>query len=426
MEARLTRPYNYALLLSNGIDNFMTLFYGLIILLIYAAIAIGQVPRLRMNRATIALSGAVLLVVLGSIKEEEAIHAIDVGTLLLLGAMMVINANLRLAGFFRTVTGRTLQIARTPHALLALVIASSGVLSALFLNDTICLMLTPLVVDITRRLDRDPVPYLIGLATAANIGSVATITGNPQNLIIGQASGISYLVFLGYLGPVALVGLVICWLVIMGLFRTEYQGALPEVMMPPARPFTPLLNRSMLVVVGLVGAFLLGVPVVTATCAAAGLLLVSRLRPGKLLALDWELLAFFAGLFAITGAIQATGLSERFFEASAPLLQGDVPGLSLTTAVLSNLVSNVPAVLLLQTTIPALENPEQAWLTLAMASTLAGNFTLLGSAATLIVAELASQQGVQLRFSTFLRAGIPITLLTLAVGIGWLMVAPGV
>ncbi|MCA9916287.1 MAG: anion transporter, partial [Anaerolineae bacterium] len=352
------------------------------------------------------------------------IRAIDVGTLLLLGAMMVINTNLRLAGFFRAVTSRTLRIADRPQTLLALVIVSSGLLSALFLNDTICLMLTPLIVDITRRLKRSPVPYLIGLATAANIGSVATITGNPQNIIIGQASGIPYLTFLAYLGPVAIVGLIICWLVIVLAFRGEFQGALPAVTLPPPRPFTALLNRSLVVVAGLMIAFLLGAPIITVACAAAGLLLISRLRPGRLLALDWELLAFFAGLFAITGAIEVTGISEQFFDAVRPLLTSGVPGLSLITAILSNIVSNVPAVLLLQTTIPVMDHPQQAWLTLAMASTLAGNLTLLGSAATLIVAELADREGVQLPFGTYLRVGVPITLLTLAAGILWLMVVP--
>ncbi|MBE2266879.1 MAG: anion transporter [Anaerolinea sp.] len=399
----------------------MTLVYGILIFLIYAAIAIGLVPRLRMSRATIALSGAALLVVFGAISQEDAIHAIDVGTLLLLGAMMVINANLRLAGFFRTVTNQTLRLSRSPQVLLALIIAASGLLSAIFLNDTICLMLTPLIVDVTLRLKRDPIPYLIGLATATNIGSVATITGNPQNIIIGQASQIPYVTFLGYLAPVALVGLVVCWVVIILLFRAEFRGQLPTIEFPPSRPYRPLFNRALVVVVGLMLAFLMGVPVITAACAAAGLLLISRLRPRRLLALDWELLAFFAGLFAITGAIKATGIADLLFQAGEPLLLRGVPGLTLVTAILSNLVSNVPAVLLLQTNIAALGNQQQAWLTLAMASTLAGNFTLLGSAATLIVAELADQQGVDLNFGTFLRAGIPITLLTLGFGVVWLM-----
>lgn len=404
----------------------MTFIYGLLIILIYTAIAIGHIPRLRMSRATIALCGAVLLVVFGAINEHEAIMAIDVGTLLLLGAMMVINTNLRLAGFFRTITNRTLQVARTPKILLALVIVSSGFLSALFLNDTICLMLTPLLIDITQRLKRDPLPYLIGLATASNVGSVATITGNPQNIIIGQASGISYFAFLVYLAPIALAGLAICWVVIVKTFRDEFVGELPSVTLPPPRPFTPLLNRTMVVVGCLMLAFLFGAPIITSACAAAGILLISRLRPTKLLALDWELLAFFAGLFAITGAIQATGISDIFFALAEPLLVNGVAGLSLVTAVLSNIVSNVPAVLLLQTTIPNLGNPQQAWLTLAMASTLAGNFTLLGSAATLIVAELARQKGTELRFGMYLRVGIPVTVLTLAIGVIWLMIVTNI
>jgi Na+/H+ antiporter NhaD/arsenite permease-like protein len=209
---------------------------------------------------------------------------------------------------------------------------------------------------------------------------------------------------------------------ILVMFRREFTGQLAQVELPPPRPFTPLLNRSMWIVGGLMAAFLVGAPIITAACAAAGLLLVSRLRPYKLLKLDWDLVAFFGGLFAITGAIEATGISEDFFRAGEPLLTGGVGGLSLITAVLSNLISNVPAVLLLQTTIPALDNPQQAWLTLAMASTLAGNFTLLGSAATLIVAELASQQGVELGFREYLRVGVPITLMTLGVGVVWLMV----
>lgn len=394
----------------------------LVILLIYVGLAVGRVPRLRMNRATIALSGAALLVLMGAITEEQAIHAIDVGTILLLGAMMVININLRMAGFFRFVTTHTLRIARTPRTLLALVILSSGILSAIFLNDTICLMLTPLIVDVTRRLARNPIPYLIGLATSANIGSVATITGNPQNLIIGQASGIPYLTFMQTLAPVALLGLLVCWVVIMLAFRDEFRGELPQIELPPPRQFTPLLRRTLLVVIALMIAFLLGAPIVTGACVAAGALLISRLRPYKLLALDWDLLAFFAGLFAITGAIETTGLSQQFLTLTQGFMANGIAGLSLITAILSNLVSNVPAVLLLQSAIPAFENPQQAWLVLAMASTLAGNFTLLGSAASLIVAELARQQGIQLSFMAFLRVGIPLTVITLVIGVVWLMV----
>jgi Na+/H+ antiporter NhaD/arsenite permease-like protein len=400
----------------------MQIITAIIVIAVYIAIAVGKVPRLRMNRTTIALVGAAALVVIGAIHEEEAYAALDMGTILLLGAMMVVNVNLHLSGFFGIVGSSTLRLARSPRMLLALVIVSSGVLSALFLNDPVCLMLTPLVVDLTRRLGRSPVPYLVGLAAAANVGSTATITGNPQNMIIGQSSAIPYLTFLLYLGPVAAVGLLICWLVIVLVYPKEFRGALPTVALPTPHAFTPLMSRTLLVALGLMIAFLAGVPIVTAACAAAALLLISRLNPVKLLELNWDLLAFFAGLFVITGALATTGLSALLFEWAAPVLKSGILLFSVVVAALSNIVSNVPAVLLLRPEIGAFPDPQQTWLALAMASTLAGNLTLLGSAATLIVAEVARAHGARLEFSAYLRAGIPITLLTLAFGIVWLEV----
>lgn len=398
----------------------MSAITAVLVVLIYAAIAVGRVPYLRMNRAQIALVGAALLVLVGALSEEQAIHSLDMDTILLLGAMMVLNVNLRLSGFFRWVGVYTLRAAKSPRTLLALIIGAAGVLSALFLNDPVCLMFTPLVVELALRLKRDPVPYLVGLGAAANVGSVATITGNPQNIIIGQASRIPYLEFLAYLGPVALIGLVICWLVIIVVYRAEFRIPLVPVELESPRAYTPLLRRTILVTGALLVAFLIGVPIVTATCLAAGALMLSRLRPQKLLALDWDLLAFFAGLFVVTGAIEATGLSEQLFTAVSPILHSGIAPFTIVTGVLSNVVSNVPAVLLMRPEIAAFPDPHQAWLTLAMASTLAGNFTLLGSAATLIVAEVAKAHGARLGFVEYLKAGVPITILTVLAGIVWL------
>ncbi len=392
----------------------------LVILLTYVGLALGQLPHLRMNRATIALAGAAALIGLGALSEEEVYAALDLGTLMLLFGMMVINVNLRMAGFFGLVSRAVLRLARTPRALLALIVLAAGSLSALFLNDTICLMLTPFVIELTRSLKRDPIPYLIGLAAATNIGSVATITGNPQNLIIGQSSGIPYVTFLLSLAPVALVGMALIWLVIVGLYQTEFRGKLQSAEMPTVRTYQPLLSRCLIVLVGLLIAFMVGLPIASSAFVAAGLLLISRLRPRKLLSLDWELLAFFSGLFVVTHAIEVTGTSKAIFEAIAPILRGGIAQLSLVTAVLSNLVSNVPTVLLLRPEMAQFPNPEQAWLTLAMASTLAGNFTLLGSVANLIVAGIAARMGVHLSFTAYLRAGIPITLLSILFGVLWL------
>jgi len=392
-----------------------------IVLVTYTGIASGHMPGLRMNRSTIVLGAAAVLIAFGILNESEAIGAIDTGTLLLLGSMMIINTNLRLAGFFDLVGYHVLKIAHTPRILLALVILASGILSAFFLNDTICVLFTPLVVTLLVRLRRDAVPYLIGLATATNVGSTATITGNPQNLMVGHTSGISYLTFLAYLAPVALVGLAICWLVIVLVFRREFQGTLDPVELEPPHIYMPLLWRTLGIVAGLMLAFVAGAPIVSAAGVAAGLLLFSRVRPAKLLDIDWELLAFFGGLFVVTEALDASGISKDLFAAISPLIAGGVVSLTAITALLSNLISNVPTVLLLRSQIPGLADPTQSWLVLAMASTLAGNLTLLGSAANLIVAEIAAQHGVKLSFGAYLKAGVPITLLTMGIGMIWLI-----
>jgi Na+/H+ antiporter NhaD/arsenite permease-like protein len=281
-------------------------------------------------------------------------------------------------------------------------------------------MFTPLVVDVTLRAKRNPLPYLMGLATGANVGSTATITGNPQNLLIGQASAIPYLTFAAHLAPIALAGLVVCWLVIVLLYPGEFRQPMtaPEVRPPVIR--RGLLAQSLSVTGLLLAAFLLGAPIASASFVAAGLLLITRIEPEKLLRVDWELLVFFAGLFIVTGALETTGLSERLFTAIEPIIGGGVAPLSLATAGLSNIVSNVPAVLLFRPIVPTLPDPEQAWLTLAMSSTLAGNLTLIGSVANLIVAETAARRGVHLSFGAYLRAGIPITIITILIGIAWL------
>lgn len=396
--------------------------YALLILLLFVFIAVGKVPGTRMNRTTIAVAGAGLLIGVGAIGQEEAFHAIDLGTIVLLFALMVLNVNLRLAGFFAWVGGRVLKFARSARMLLALVIVASGVLSALFLNDPVCVLFTPLVLDIALRAQRDPIPYLMGLATGANIGSTATITGNPQNLLIGQASEIPYVTFLARLGPVALLGLAAAWLLLMLVYRQEFSRPWVMPVVPPPRVHRQLLRSTLIVTGILLLAFLVGLPPAGTSLAVVSLLLVSRLKPNRLLHIDWSLLAFFAGLFVFTGALTTTGLSERLFAAIAPVVSGGVAPLSLASAGLSNLVSNVPAVLLFRPVVPSLPDPELAWLTLAMSSTLAGNLTLLGSVANLIVAEIAGERGVRLTFAEYLKAGVPITIITLAIGILWLSV----
>jgi Na+/H+ antiporter NhaD/arsenite permease-like protein len=386
-------------------------------------VALGRWPWLRMNRATIALVGATALIVLGVIPLEQAYRAIDWNTIVLLFAMMVLNVNLRIAGFFHLVTSHVVQLARTPRRLLALVILVSGVLSAIFLNDTIALMMTPLVLDLALALRRNPLPYLIALVTAANVGSVAAITGNPQNMLVGISSGISFVQFTAALAPVALAGLAVIWLVMIVVYRAEFApGRLEGAAALPPQEYRPLLRKSMIATALMLVALVAGAPIPLAALVAAALLLISRRRDPEHVfeEIDWGLLVFFASLFVVTGAIETSGLGQGLFAWLRPWADGGPAKLTLVSLVLSNLVSNVPAVMLFRPVVPTLAEPTVAWLTLAMATTLAGNLTLLGSVANLIVAEIARRRGIHLSFVEYLKAGTPIALLTLCLGVFWL------
>lgn len=400
----------------------MTLAGLVVVAVTIVGVAIGRYPFLRMNRATIALAGATLLMAMGAIPLEDAYAALDLDTLTLLFAMMILNANLRIAGFFQLVGSRVVRLARTPYQLLAWIVLAAGVLSAIFLNDTIVLIFTPLTLEICRTLRQPPIPYLIALVTAANIGSTATITGNPQNMIIGIASGIPFVEFTAALAPVALLGMVIAWAVVSLVYRRQLSAATFSA--PPALTITvhaALLRKCALSTLLMLIAFVAGVSIPLAALGAAALLLITRRwEPERIFAeIDWSLLVFFAGLFIVTGSLETMGASERLFDLLQPLAAQGIVALTLVSVLLSNLISNVPAVLLFRPFVPNFPDPQQTWLTLAMATTLAGNLTLLGSVANLIVAEIARRMGVELTFGEYLKSGAVITILSLAVGVAW-------
>jgi len=388
-----------------------------------AAIAIGELPRLRMNRATIAVVGATLLLVTGMRTLPEAYAAVDANTLVLLFGMMVLNANLRIAGFFERSAFVLVRAARTPKRLLAVTVALSATLSAILLNDTVALGLTPLVLGMTRSAGLAPLPFLMALATAANVGSVATVIGNPQNMIIGVTSQIPFLRFAAMLTPAAVGGCVLVWLVLAAVYRRELA---PRVLHGTTQAHGPidteLLRKSLFATVLLLVLLTTGVPVPLAALSAAALLLVTRrMAPERVFAeIDWSLLVFFAALFVVSDAIDAALTAAGLQRYLLAWVDSGAAGLAAVTVVLSNVVSNVPAVLLLRGPVGQLANPEHGYLVLAMASTLAGNLTLLGSVANLIVAELARRERVELSFAEYLRAGVPITLATLALGVAWL------
>jgi Na+/H+ antiporter NhaD/arsenite permease-like protein len=388
-----------------------------------AAIAVGEIPRLRMNRATLAVVGATALLASGRRTLPEAYASVDGDTLVLLFAMMVLNANLRLAGFFERSAPLLAGAARTPLRLLAVTVALSAGLSALLLNDTVALGLTPLVLGMARATGLSPLPFLMAVATAANVGSSATTIGNPQNMIVGAASGISFSRFSAILAPQALAGCVVVWGVLAVVYRRELA---PRALSPRFERLrevdADLLRKSLAATALLLALLLGGAPVPLAALTAASMLLVTRrLAPERVFAeIDWSLLVFFAALFVVSDAIDAALGACGLHDALGAWVDSGTAGLALVTAALSNVVSNVPAVLLLRGAVGRLADPEHGFLVLAMASTLAGNLTLLGSVANLIVAELARRERVELSFAEYLRAGLPITIATLALGTAWM------
>ncbi len=395
-----------------------------IVVLTFIGIAIGRYPIIKSNRTTIALMGVALLLVFGQVRFDDLPAYLDFDTLILLFSMMIINANLKLAGFF-TMAGRWLvRFARTPRVFLALEIVLMGVLSALFLNDTICLMFAPFIINLLDDLKRNPLPYLVALATASNIGSTATLTGNPQNMIVGIASGISYLDFALALAPVALLSMGLIWIVLVKMYPDELRSGVHFA--PPERDeqeiSRPLLLKTLVVTFGLLVAFLAGAPIALASFIAANILLVTRRhQPHMIFAeFDWSLLVFFAALFIVSGSLETSGVTRTLVRLDQLASQANVLNLTLVTSVLSNLISNVPAVMLLKSVVAGMSNARLGWLTIAAASTLAGNLTLLGSVANLIVAESASRYRIDLSFWEYTRSGLIITLFSLLIAVLWL------
>jgi len=400
----------------------------IVFLVVYLGMILGGLPFLQIDRTGIALLGAIALVGLGAVGPEQAAQAVHLPTILLLFSFMVLSAQMRLGGFYTRVTRRIAVLQVSPPALLALLIAAVAALSAVFSNDIVCLAMAPVLADacLARRLN--PVPYLLALACAANVGSAATLIGNPQNMLIGETLRLS---FSGYAleaaVPVAL-GLAATWAVIAFLSRGDWTLAGPAVADEELTQreaayaaFDPWQTaKGLLVAFALLVVFLFtAVPREVAALTGAGLLLLSRrLHSNKMLGLvDWELLVLFVGLFVVNHALQETGLAARALEALAAAgLPLNAPGPLFAVAfVASNLVSNVPAVMLL---LPAATEPWSGPL-LALVSTLAGNLLIVGSIANIIVVDCAARRGIRIDWRTHARVGVPVTLATLAIAAAW-------
>jgi Na+/H+ antiporter NhaD/arsenite permease-like protein len=403
--------------------NVHTLIVYAIFLASYLVFAIGRFPGTKIDRPAAAVIGAALMFAFRVISPTAGIRSIDYATIVLLASMMLIVSSLHLAGFFEWVATLVVKFV-SPSRLLPGVIFTSGILSAFLVNDVVCLVMTPLLLKICRRFTKRPMPYLLALATASNIGSAATITGNPQNILIGSISGISYRHFLAALAPVAVIGLFIDWMVLHWLYPNRDGAA---VLRPAAdiRQIDPINQRQLafpLIILALVLAgFLAGLsPALVAAMGGAVLLIRRSVHPEEIYKeIDWPLLVFFVGLFLIIGAVEQAGIAQQMLAVAERMNLHDTWIFAGVVALLSNIVSNVPAVMLMKDLVPQFQNPSQFWLLLAMASTLAGNLTVTGSIANIIVIEKASPE-VEITFADYLRAGVPVTVGTLMVGVLWL------
>lgn len=402
----------------------------------YLVIAGTRLPFVKLDRPAGALLGATAMVLLGVVTAKQAVHeAVSWDTILLLLGMMIVTSFLAEAAVFRWVSWKTLTHVRTSRGLLVALVFVSGGLSALLVNDTICLMLTPLVVQLATDAGRRPLPYLLALAFGSNAGSVATPTGNPQNMIIGTLSGIDYARFAMALTLPALVSLAVVALVLLVAFRGELPAEpLKRTDVPAPALDTRLAWLCLFTLTGLVAAFLLGNDLAWSAMAAASFLLLAGAREpkGVFERVDWVLLLFFAGLFVIVHGVATSGLSQAMFERLGPLMGSSVASQSLSfgafTVVASQLVSNVPFVLLAAPWLDSFQDPTFMWLSTALFATLAGNLTPIGSVANVIVLEGAREHG-QVPFLSFVKVGAVVTVLTLAAGwsvlllqrqLGWL------
>lgn len=391
----------------------------------YLLVAGRRMRRLPIDRPAGALIGAVLAVAVGAVTPEEAGAAVDKSTLILLFAVMGMGAFLSHDGFFDRAAPIIAKHAKSQAWLLGAIVWGAGALSALITNDAVCVLAAPVVVGWISRWQLPRLPFLLALATSANTGSVATLVGNPQNMLCGSLGHLSFRTHFVHMLPVAILGLGVNHAILHFMFRGALSGSIP-----PEADGGPLFSRRSMVTLAIIaGTVVLYIAGANLTYTALGgfvlLLVIHRTDPALIWErIDWSILLFFGGLFVAVDALARSGAPAWIF-AHAPLFRGPEGVASyLRTAgyflIGSNVVTNVPFIMIVQRQMSSLPDATLGWELLAMASTFAGNLTLLGSVANVIVAEKAHPVG-GLRFWEYARAGVPIALATTVLGTLWLV-----
>jgi Na+/H+ antiporter NhaD/arsenite permease-like protein len=395
--------------------------------IVYLGMFLGGLPRLKLDRSGMALLGAIAMIALTGMTMEEAARSVDLPTIVLLFSFMIVSAQMGLGGFYAEVTRRVAALPLSRAGLLAVLVVVAGALSAVFSNDVICLAMTPMVARLCLRRGLDPVPFLVGLACAANIGSAATLIGNPQNMLIGSVLQLPFGAYVRLAIVPVLLSLLLLWAWLAWAtgggdgHAARADGAVPLPEGPPFDRWQTL--KGLLVAAVLLAVFVFGDrPHEVVALIGAGVLLLSRrLHSAEVMKhVDWQLLVLFMGLFVVNHGFQTTGLArEAVVWLAAHGVHLHEPGPLLVASVaLSNLVSNVPAVMLL---LPHLQEAgTTAGVLLALASTFAGNLLLVGSIANLIVADLAAREGVVVDGVRHASIALPLTLASLAIAWAWL------
>jgi len=395
-----------------------------IFLATYVLISLRTVRHFPIERPAVAMLGGALMLVFGVLTPFEVVRSIHVDVILLLVGMMALVSGLDVSGFFDLVSSRIAIRAKTQASFLVWLMVATAVLSALVLNDTIALLVTPVVVRSARALRVNPIPYLVAVAVSANVGSVATEVGNPQNAFIAIRSGIPFLVFTAYLLPVTIACLAVAIGLVWFVFRKDLASPIDRA---PALARVRLDRNGMVFTLGVMVAvsiafFASPTPDWLPLVALAGgsfvlffLPFLSKVTPRSLIAkVDWSIILFFIGLFVVLEGVRVSGLSAAIQAGFTSAVGGQAGGLVWLvglSSLLSNLISNVPAVLLLAEVVP--QGSTQLWLALAASSTLAGNATILGAACNVIVVQVASRDGVTVTMKDFVKAGLPVTAATL-------------
>ena len=400
-----------------------TAIIALVCFAVYAGMTIGRLPWLSVDRTGIALLGVIALLASGQATLDDLGASIDMPTIALLFALMIISAQFVASGFFEICCDWMLDKTESPTALLALTVAVRGALSAFLANDLVVFAMAPLLISGAQTRGLDPQPFLIALVGASNAGSSATLIGNPQNILIGQTGNLNFYSFLGVCLVPALVGLASVFGVVRYLWRDRIE-ALPILTGTGAAEMPRHAHDRNQTIKGLIAMglllvlFLTPLPREIGALVIAALLLSNRKFTSRAMisSVDWPLLLLFVCLFAVTGALANTGLPWSVLSALGT--PGRLLVLTPLTLLMSNLIGNVPWVILLLQIWPS--PPSGALYALALLSSLSGGLLLWGSVANLIVAERAEAMGVKLSYAEYARAGVPFTLLSLLFAVIWL------